>query len=407
MNSTPLSNRLHIGIFGRRNVGKSSLINALTGQAVAIVSELPGTTTDPVHKAMEIHEIGPVVVIDTGGLDDAGAVGAMRVKSAYKVLAKTDVALLVADRSEPLGPCERDFINEIEARRIPVIIVVNKTDEGSPDNRLMSEISSLKLHHVCTSALTGKGMAELRGKIVECTPNDYERKTILSDLLSPGSLVLMVAPLDMEAPKGRLKLPQVQTIRDILDNNCSVLMTKETGLERELNTLRKPPDLVITESQVLSAVGAVLPPDIPLTTFSILYARYKCEVDTLLRGAEVIDELTPASKVLVAEACTHHPIGDDIGKVVIPGLLNSRFPGISIEHVSGFDFPASLDGYSLVIHCGGCMINRREMMGRMAAAAGASVPITNYGLFLAHMHGMLDRVTAPFGRLAGMTKSIA
>lgn len=404
MNNTPLGNRLHIGIFGRRNVGKSSLINVLTDQAVAIVSDLPGTTTDPVHKAMEIHEIGPVVVIDTGGLDDSGPVGEMRVRSAYKVLAKTDVALLVVDRSEPLGPCERDFIKEIEERRIPLITVINKTDEGNPDSRLISEVTSLKFPHVLTSAITGNGIAELRGKIVECTPNDYERKTILNDILSPKSLVLLVAPLDMEAPKGRLKLPQVQTIRDILDNNCSVLMTKETGLERELSTLRKLPDLVITESQVLDAVGKILPPDIPLTTFSVLYARYKCELDTLLRGAEGIDKLNSDSKVLVAEACTHHPIGDDIGRVVIPGLLDARFPGIGIDYASGFDFPASLDDYSLIIHCGGCIINRREMMGRMARATQASVPITNYGLFLAHMHGMLDRVVAPFGLLAGATK---
>lgn len=396
MNKTPLSNRIYIGIFGRRNTGKSTLINAITGQDTAIVSDVPGTTTDPVYKAMEIHDIGAVVVIDTGGIDDSGKVGDMRVRKTYKILNKTDIALLVVERSQVLGEYEFNFIKEVKARGIPLIVVINKIDEGSIENGLLSELPLKKLNYVRVSALDGRGITELRKKIVELSPDDYERKSILSDILLPGNLVLMVAPLDMEAPKGRLKLPQVQTIRDILDTDCSVLMIKETELEKALDSLKFPPRLVITESQVLGNLGKTLPGEIPLTTFSVLYARYKGDLDILARGARQIDSLKPGSKVLIAEACTHHPIGEDIGRVIIPGWLNSRFAGIIITHAAGYDFPINTNEYSLVIHCGGCMLNRREMMSRIDFAVKARVPITNYGIFLAYMHGMLDRVVAPF-----------
>ncbi|MFA5144483.1 MAG: [FeFe] hydrogenase H-cluster maturation GTPase HydF [Candidatus Omnitrophota bacterium] len=400
MDKTPLSNRMHIGIFGRRNTGKSTLINAITGQDIAIVSDLPGTTTDPVYKAMEIHDIGPVVVIDTGGIDDSGKVGDMRVKKAYKILNKADVALLLVERSGCLGDYELNFIKETKARGIPLLVVVNKTDEGSVDAGLLEGLSSKKINYVCVSALKGSGVVELRKKIVELSPDDYERKTILKDMLLPGDLVLMVAPLDMEAPKGRLKLPQVQAIRDILDNDCSVMMVKEEGLGKTLGSLKSHPQLIITESQILDKVGKTVPKDIPLTTFSVLYARYKGDLDVLVEGASHIDKLKPGAKVLISEACTHHPVGDDIGRVVIPEWIKSRFPGVIVEYVSGYDFPADLSSYALVIHCGGCMLNRREMMSRIAYAQAAGVPITNYGMFLAHMNGMLEKVIAPFGQEA-------
>jgi [FeFe] hydrogenase H-cluster maturation GTPase HydF len=398
MNNTPLSNRIHIGIFGRRNAGKSTLINAITGQDLAIVSDLPGTTTDPVYKAMEIHDLGPVVIIDTGGIDDSGQVGEMRVKKAYKILGKTDIALLVVEKDQSLGEYEHNFIKEVTARGIPLLVVVNKTDAGYVNDCLLDELTAKNLHHICVSALKSSGIAELRRMIVELTPDDYERKSILRDILAPGDLVLMVAPLDMEAPKGRLKLPQVQTIRDVMDSDCSVIMTKEADLEKTLNNLKSPPRLVIAESQVLGDVAKLIPAHMPLTTFSVLYARYKGDLDILAQGARRVDNLKAGSKVLIAESCTHHPVGDDVGKVIIPGWLNSKFgqDKLVIEHVAGYDFPTDVSAYSLIIHCGGCMLNRREMMNRINIAEQKQVPVTNYGIFLAHMNGILDRVVAPF-----------
>ena len=398
MNDTPLSNRMHIGIFGRRNAGKSTLINSITGQDIAIVSDIPGTTTDPVYKAMEIHDIGAVVVIDTGGIDDSGKIGEMRVKKAYKILNKTDIALLVIDRSQALGEHELNFIKEVNARGVPLIAVINKIDQGNVAGGLLSELQLKKINYICVSALKNEGIGELRKRIVGLAPDDYERKSILKDILAPRDLVLMVAPLDMEAPKGRLKLPQVQTIRDVLDTDCQVLVVKEPELEDALNNLQNPPKLVITESQVLSSVAKFIPQNIALTTFSVLYARYKGDLDILVDGARQIDNLKAGSRVLIAEACTHHPIGDDIGRVVIPGYLNSKSKGIIIEHVAGYDFPSNLNGYSLIIHCGGCMLNRREMLSRIGYASAFHTPITNYGIFLAHMHDMLERVVAAFGQ---------
>jgi len=387
---------MHIGIFGRRNAGKSTLINSITGQDIAIVSNVPGTTTDPVYKAMEIHEIGPVVIIDTGGIDDSGEIGQLRVKKAYKILSKTDIALLVLERSQGLGEYELNFIKEVKARGVPLIAVINKIDQGDVVSGLLSELQLKKINYICVSALKNKGIGELRQKIVELAPDDYERKSILKDILAPRDLVLMVAPLDMEAPKGRLKLPQVQTIRDVLDTDCRVLVIKEPELEDALDNLKNPPKLVITESQVLSSVAKFIPQNIALTTFSVLYARYKGDLDILVEGARQIDNLKAGSRVLIAEACTHHPIGDDIGKVIIPGHLNFKSEGIVIKYASGYDFPLDVKGYSLVIHCGGCMLNRREMLSRIGYASAVHTPITNYGVFLAYMHGMLERVVAPF-----------
>lgn len=396
MNRTPLSNRLHIGIFGRRNTGKSTLINAITGQDLAIVSDSPGTTTDPVYKAMEIHGIGPVVIIDTGGIDDFGKIGEMRVKKAYKILNKTDVALLVVERSQTLGEYERGFLKTVKAKGIPVLTVVNKSDEGPVENMLSEELSSLKLEYLCVSALNRNGIDALRSRIAALAPEDYERKTILRDMIRPGDFVLIAAPMDIEAPKGRLILPQVQTIRDILDSDCCVLTAKETELGQALDILKSPPHLIVTDSRVLKNVAEKVPADIPLTTFSILYARYKGDLGVLAAGICHIDKLKPQDKVLISEACTHHPIGDDIGRVIIPGWLKTLVPDIVVEHAAGYDFPSDVSGYSLVIHCGGCMLNRRAMMNRLGIASEACVPITNYGMVLARMHGLLDRVMRPF-----------
>lgn len=399
MRTTPNSNRLHIGIFGRRNAGKSSLINALTGQETAIVSEMPGTTTDPVHKAMEIHGIGPVVMIDTGGIDDGGAVGKRRVEKAYKVLDKTDICLLVIDKCNDFSEYEEKFLKEAQARNTSVIIVANKSDISGENRSFKSMAARKNIPMIEVSALYGTGMQQLRNKIVECIPNDFERKVILRDLLSPSDFVVMVAPLDMEAPKGRLKLPQVQAIRDILDSDCSVMVLKEKDLGKILSTPGFSPRLVITESQVLTSVGKIVPERIPLTTFSVLYARYKGELDILIKGAAGISSLKSESRVLIAEACTHHPIGDDVGQVIIPDLLTSGACGnkkIFIEHIRGCNFPADIKNYDLIIHCGGCMFNRKEMLSRINIAEKSGVPITNYGLFLAYMCGMLERVISPF-----------
>jgi len=399
MRGTPVSNRLHIGIFGKRNVGKSTLINSLTGQDVAIVSEVPGTTTDPVNKAMEIHDIGPVLITDTGGIDDEGLIGDMRVEKAYKVLNKTDISLLVIDKDSGLGEYEEKFLKEIESRRIPGLVVVNKIDISQKNGELSEFLKSRKLNYIEVSALNKTGMDSLRQRIVKMVPDDFERKTILSDLLKPGSLVVIVAPLDMEAPKGRLKIPQVQAMRDLLDINCSTIMVKENGLKALLKSLKQKPNLIITESQIFAKAKDVLPEDILLTSFSILYARYKGDLGILANGVKYIDKLKSGDKILIAEACTHHPIGDDIGRVLIPGLLNKRLKNknIKIDYCAGFDFPNDLKDYKLIVHCGGCMLNRREMIHRINSAREVSVPTTNYGMVIAHCNGMLEKALKPFG----------
>ena len=389
-----------MGIFGRRNVGKSSLINALTDQDLAIVSETPGTTTDPVHKAMEIHGLGPLVVIDTGGIDDTGELGRMRVQKAYKVLNKTDVALLVLDKGSGLTECDERFLHEVSARKIPAIVVLNKSDRPGENGPLRELLAQRKLPVVEVSALRRTGMDLLRQEIRSAVPEDYERKEILKDLVSEGDIVIMVAPMDIEAPKGRLKLPQVQTIRDALDTEASVMIVKEHALKTTLATLRRKPRLVITESQVFEQVARDLPEDIPLTSFSILFARYKGDLEVLSEGAQAVDRLEAGSRVLVAEACTHHPIGEDVGRVLIPDLLKKRTGlqtgQLAIDYVAGYEFPQEVSGYDLVVHCGGCMLNRREMMHRTGLTVRDRVPVTNYGIPIAHCHGILERALGCF-----------
>lgn len=395
----PRGLRLHIGIFGRRNVGKSSLINALTGQEVAVVSDTPGTTTDPVYKPMELQPIGPVVFIDTPGLDDIGALGQLRVAAARKVLRKVDLALLLLTAGDEPGPEEKELIEYFYQQQIPYIIVYNKIDLVAGDKvALFKENQQLAGKQVLVSAATGAGIDALREEIKRRAPKEARRETIVGDLILPDDLVVMVTPCDIEAPAGRLILPQVQTLRDLLDNNAQALVVKEDGLAEALAKLKNPPALVITDSQVFKQVAAVLAPEVPLTSFSILFARYKGDLDHLVKGVQAIKNLQANDKVLIAEACTHHPIGDDIGRQKIPRALE-KVVGAKLDFswYAGSDFPENLTQYKLIIHCGGCMINRREMLTRQAEALAAGVPMVNYGVFLAYAQGILPRTLAPLG----------
>jgi len=400
MDKTPQSSRLHIGIFGRRNVGKSSLINALTNQDVALVSEIPGTTTDPVYKAMELLPLGPVVLIDTAGIDDVGRLGDLRVRRTLRVVNSTDLAILIMDCQCGVGGYERELARLLRSRRIPTIAVANKSDLAPPDGRLESWREELGVPLVAVSALTRAGMEELLRLIVEHSPSEFADPPIIGDLLSAGDVVVLVVPIDSGMPKGRLILPQVQTIRDILDNGAMALVVKDEELDAALKALGRPPRLVVTDSQAFGRVAAIVPDGVPLTGFSILYARYKGDLEVLVGGARAVDDLEPGDRVLIAEACTHHRQSDDIGRVKIPRLLCRAVGGeLRFTWSSGGGYPEDLPAYRLVVHCGGCMINRKEMLYRIRAAEEAGVPIVNYGVLLAKMHGVLERALAPFERV--------
>jgi len=391
---------LHIAIFGRRNAGKSSLINALTGQNIALVSEVPGTTTDPVYKSMEILPLGPVVIIDTAGIDDVGALGELRVRRTQDVMRRTDLALVVVDPAAGAGEYEEGIISRLRAGGIAILGVLNKTDllaHGEAD-RLAGELSArLGVTFVPVSSLTRDGIERLKMEIVRSAPGDWAAPTIVGDLLNPGDLVVLVVPIDLAAPKGRLILPQVQTLRDILDHDSCGAIVKERELRHLLGVLGQKPRLVITDSQVFAKVSADTPRDVWLTSFSILFARYKGDLPTLVRGARAIDRLQPGDRILIAEACTHHPVADDIGRVKIPRWLRQRVGGeLRVDVKSGLDFPEDLGQYKLIVHCGGCMINRREMLYRIMQAQQAGVPIVNYGVAIAYLHGILERVLEPF-----------
>lgn len=393
MNATPSANRTHIGLFGRRNAGKSSLINALTGQDLAIVSDVRGTTTDPVSKAMELLPLGPVVLIDTPGLDDEGELGSQRVRKARQVLRKTDIALLVVNAAEGLQDDDRALLDTVREMNLPYLVVYNKCDAG--DRPLPEDLASRAL---CVSARTGYGIHELKERMAHLKPEDSGRK-LIADLLAPNDVVVLVVPIDEAAPKGRLILPQQQTIRDILDAGAQAVVTRETELSAALNALANKPRLVVTDSQVFKQVAELTPEDVELTSFSILMARYKGYLDAAMRSIPAVETLENGDTVLIAEGCTHHRQCNDIGTVKIPNWLRAHSgKDIRIATCSGTEFPEDLTPYKLVIHCGGCMLNEREVLYRMHTAQRQGVPFINYGLLIAHMQGILTRATRPFAR---------
>ncbi|MDH7497480.1 MAG: [FeFe] hydrogenase H-cluster maturation GTPase HydF [Syntrophomonadaceae bacterium] len=398
MDTTPRGLRPHIAIFGRRNVGKSSLINALTNQDIALVSPMAGTTTDPVFKAMELLPLGPVEMIDTAGIDDVGMLGELRIKKTMEVLNKTDLAIIVIDPSVGVGDYELDLRERTASRNIPVIWAVNKLDlEPVPAEQLAAWSRQLHSPVIAVSAVTGSGLDQLKQRIVELAPTALEEPSLVSDLLEPGDLAVLVVPIDLAAPKGRLILPQVQTLRDLLDHDMMGLVVKERELRWALESLKKPPRIVITDSQAFLKVAADTPDEVMMTSFSILMARFKGDLTELVRGAAQVTRLKPGDRVLIAEACTHHRQADDIGKTQIPRWLRQYVGGdLQFEWSSGTRYPADLESFDLVVHCGACMITRREMLHRIAVARQAGVPIVNYGVLLAFMHGVLERALRPF-----------
>ncbi|MEA4922914.1 MAG: [FeFe] hydrogenase H-cluster maturation GTPase HydF [Eubacteriaceae bacterium] len=394
LNDTPRAARLHIGIFGRRNSGKSSLINALTGQEIALVSDKAGTTTDPVYKSMELHPIGPVVFIDTAGFDDEGDLGMKRVALTKKVIAKTDVALLLFEEGELDN--ERMWLTMLEEADVPVIPVVNKSD--AIDRDLLCD----KVHMVfgkvpyLVSAKSGDGVEYLKKAIAEAVPEGYRRDIVMGKLADSGDTVLLVMPQDIQAPKGRLILPQVQTIRELLDGKCTVVCTTADGFGKALGTLADKPDLIITDSQCFEQVNNERPKGSRLTSFSVLFAAYKGDIDEFVKGAEAIGSLNKDSRVLIAEACTHAPLSEDIGREKIPAMLRKKYgKEMKIDVVAGSDFPKKPGRYDLIIHCGACMFNRKHVMSRIEAARAAGVPITNYGVTIAYLKGILDKIDLP------------
>ena len=395
LNDTPSGVRAHITLYGRRNAGKSSLINALTGQEVALVSPVAGTTTDPVAKAMELLPYGPVVITDTPGLDDdSPAIGADRVRRARSALSRTDLALLVTTSAWGIGTPEKTFLEEAKARRIPVAIAYNRSDETPPPpDQLAAAAEWGPVHTV--SALTGDGIPALKTALARQLAAAPADPPLLRDLLRPGDTVVLVTPIDASAPKGRLILPQQQAIRDILDADAHCIVTKETGLATALSRLKNPPRLVVTDSQAFRRVAEIVPESVPLTSFSILFARHKGDLDTLAAGARAIQNLHDGDTILIAEGCTHHRQDDDIGTVKIPRWLQQK-TGKRLEfvHTAGQGWPTDLTPYSLIIHCGACMLTRREMLSRISAATQAGIPIVNYGVLIAHLHDILPRSLA-------------
>ena len=398
MNHTPLSERIHIGIFGKRNAGKSSIINAITGQDFAIVSDVKGTTTDPVMKAMELLPLGPVVFIDTPGLDDEGELGELRVKKAYQMLNKTDVALVVIDGKKGMTAEDESILAKIQEKGIPCIVVYNKKDlvadvgVDRPSNLQKNGIVENEEACVWVSTTTGENIDELKIMIANVIPKADVYKAIVADLIKPLDFVVLVVPIDGSAPKGRLILPQQQTIRDILETGAVPVVVKDTELEEILDKLKVKPSLVITDSQVFGKVAQIIPEDIPLTSFSILMARYKGDLKTVVRGAYALDELQDGDTVLISEGCTHHRQCEDIGTVKLPKWIK-EYTGkdIRFTFTSGTEFPDDLSKYKMVIHCGGCMLNEREMKYRLKCAEDAKVPMTNYGTAIAYMTGILIR----------------
>lgn len=399
LNNTPNADRVHIGIFGRRNAGKSSVINAVTGQNLAIVSDVLGTTTDPVYKAMEILPLGPVVLIDTPGLDDVGELGELRVQKAFQVLNKTDIALLVLDVNSGFSKEEEKLLELVKAKNIPFVAVLNKTDIAKEDKikefeKLLKDKYNIE-NVVSVSAEKKDGIFELKEKIASLN-TEKEKSPIISDLVCPGETAVLVVPIDESAPKGRLILPQQQTIRDLLDHNAMAAVTQVTTLAKTLESFKEPPKIVVTDSQAFKEVAKIVPENVPLTSFSILFARHKGELSTLVKGVKAMDDLKDGDTVLISEGCTHHRQCNDIGSVKIPNAVR-KYTGknLNFEFTSGGEFPLDLSKYSLIIHCGGCMLNEREMKYRIACANDAGIPMVNYGVLLAQVNGILKRSLEP------------
>lgn len=384
MNDTPSGERVHIGFFGRRNAGKSSVVNAVTGQSLAVVSEVKGTTTDPVSKAMELLPLGPVVIIDTPGFDDEGSLGELRVQKTRQILNRTDIAVLVVDAAEGKKECDEQLISLFKAKELPYLVVYNKSD-------LLETIPPAGEQEIYVSALKNEQIYELKERI-GALKEQGAQKQIIGDKLVPGDFVVLVVPVDSAAPKGRLILPQQQTIRDILDSNATAIVVKECDLAATLEKLSAPPRLVITDSQVFGQVSKIVPRDVQLTSFSILMARYKGLLDEAVKGTRAVADLKDGDTVLIAEGCTHHRQCEDIGTVKIPKWLREKTGrDLIFKTCSGTEFPEDLTPYALIVHCGGCMLNEREVRYRMKCAADQGVPITNYGTLIASLNGILDR----------------
>ena len=392
LNSTPTANRLHIALFGRRNSGKSSLINALTGQDTALVSDIPGTTTDPVSKAMELHGVGPCVIIDTPGFDDEGTLGEMRIERTLKAIERTDIALLLCEEDDLQE--ESTWMEQLKAKNIPVILIINKADIRKEASNIAAHIEqALHQKPIIVSAKEKQGMEEIRLAILEKLPQDFEQPSITGDLVSENDLVLLVMSQDIQAPKGRLILPQVQTMRELLDKKCLIMSCTTDKLPQTLKALAYPPKLIITDSQVFKTVYEQKPIESQLTSFSVLMAGYKGDIRQFIEGASAIDRLTENSHVLIAEACAHAPQTEDIGRVKIPRLLRKKVgEGLHIDMVNGSDFPKDLSKYDLIIHCGACMFNRKHVMNRLEQASTQQVPMTNYGITIAHLMGILNKI---------------
>ena len=384
LNSTPSANRIHIGFFGRRNAGKSSVVNAVTGQNISIVSDVKGTTTDPVTKAMELLPMGPVVIIDTPGLDDEGAVGEMRIQRAKQVLNKTDIAVLVVDSTEGKNQLDEELIGIFQEKRLPYIVVYNKSD--------LEKKTDLQDNEISVSALNNEKIFELKEKIAALAGKIKNDKRVIGDLITEEDIVVLVTPIDESAPKGRMILPQVQTIRDILDSHAIVIATQVEQLAATLNSLKRPPKMVVTDSQAFGKVKQIVPEDILLTSFSILFARFKGVLEQAVNGAVSIESLRDGDTVLISEGCTHHRQCNDIGAVKLPNWIKKHTgKDLNFQWTSGVEFKEDLSEYKLIVHCGGCMLNEKEMQHRQRYAAEKQVPYTNYGILIAYMNGILQR----------------
>ena len=405
MNQTPMSERVHIGFFGKRNAGKSSVMNAVTGQDIAVVSDVMGTTTDPVYKSMELLPLGPVVMMDTPGIDDEGELGALRVRKSYQVLNKTDVAVLVIDGTAGISPEDEALLGRIRRKKIPYLVVMNKIDLTAEEKgrQIREKLGLSESRFVPVSASDGSGIRELKEKIAAAARAEEPEKYIVRDLVSPSDFVILVVPIDKAAPKGRLILPQQQTIRDLLDGNAVSVVVKETELGQTLGQLGKKPALVITDSQAFGQVSRDVPEDILLTSFSILFARYKGNLESAVKGVTALDRLEDGDTILISEGCTHHRQCDDIGTVKIPKWIR-EYTGkeIRIETTSGTEFPDELGKYRLIVHCGGCMLNEREMKYRLSCAQGQGVPMTNYGILIAYVKGILKRSVEVFPEIESL-----